>query len=174
MYDTLVRAGALCRSVFVGEHDARVTEAHVATCSRGVRIIADAALADVSETQTADILVIPGGAQGAKTLSQNTDVQELVRKHLNEDKIVGMICAGSSLGRCFYQQPLTSACYLGSLTALTAGLPKQPLTSFPTVKAELEKGESVSTALHQRVLKAPKDFEYREDPVVVSGRLVTR
>lgn len=94
-YDTLVRAGAHCRSVFVGEHDTGVTTAHTATCSRGVRIVADAALADLTETQTADILVIPGGAKGAETLSKNTDVQELVRKHFYDDKIVGMICAGA-------------------------------------------------------------------------------
>ena len=95
-YDTLVRAGASCRSIFVAAHNAEVTEAHTATCSRGVRIIADAALADLSETQLADILVIPGGAKGAETLSQNADVQGLIRRHLEENKIVGMICAGTS------------------------------------------------------------------------------
>lgn len=44
----------------------------------------------------------------------------------------------------------------GSLAALTSGLPKQPLTSHPSVKKQLEGA-----------------FEYSEEPVVVSGNLVT-
>ncbi|KAG6864759.1 hypothetical protein C0991_007318 [Blastosporella zonata] len=66
-----------------------------------------------------DLLVIPGGAKGADTMSKNTTVQKLVRDYLNEKKMVGMICAGS-------------------LAALTSGLPKQPLTSHPSVKKQLE------------------------------------
>lgn len=42
-----------------------------------------------------DILVIPGGAQGAATISNSAAVQELVREFIQEDKIVGMICAGA-------------------------------------------------------------------------------
>ena len=41
-----------------------------------------------------DILVIPGGAKGAETLSQNEKVQKLVRLYVNRQKVVGMICAG--------------------------------------------------------------------------------
>ncbi|KAF8916700.1 DJ-1 [Mucidula mucida] len=44
----------------------------------------------------------------------------------------------------------------GSLAALTSGLPKQPLTSHPGVKDKLV-----------------NDFDYSEEPVVVSGTLVT-
>jgi putative intracellular protease/amidase len=42
-----------------------------------------------------DILVIPGGAQGAATISKSAAVQELVREFIKDDKIVGMICAGA-------------------------------------------------------------------------------
>jgi protein DJ-1 len=41
-------------------------------------------------------LVIPGGAQGAETISKSADVQDLVRDFIKRDKIVGMICAGES------------------------------------------------------------------------------
>ncbi|KAI0053131.1 DJ-1 [Auriscalpium vulgare] len=44
----------------------------------------------------------------------------------------------------------------GSLAAKTAKLLNQPITSHPSVKSELE-----------------KDFDYREDPVIISGNLIT-
>ena len=42
-----------------------------------------------------DLLVIPGGAQGAETMSKHPSVQELVRRYLDKGKLVGMICAGA-------------------------------------------------------------------------------
>src|SRR5277367_3818807 len=41
-----------------------------------------------------DLLVIPGGAQGAETISKHPSVQELVRRYIEGGKLVGMICAG--------------------------------------------------------------------------------
>ncbi|CAK5272760.1 unnamed protein product [Mycena citricolor] len=135
-YDTLIRAGVSCRSAFVPAPEAEVKP--YAVGSRGMRIMYDALFEKHEFCPTAyDVLVIPGGVKGAETLSQNADVQALVREFLRAGKFVGMICAGS-------------------MTALTAGLAHQPLTSHPSVKAQLEKG-----------------FDYSEEPVVVSGKLVT-
>ena len=41
-----------------------------------------------------DLLVIPGGAKGAQTMSESSSVQHLVREYLAAGKLVGMICAG--------------------------------------------------------------------------------
>ncbi|KAH8829140.1 hypothetical protein DL96DRAFT_1596823 [Flagelloscypha sp. PMI_526] len=71
-----------------------------------------------------DVLIVPGGAKGAETISQSAQVQQLVREYLESNKYVGMICAGS-------------------LTALTAKLPTQPLTSHPSVQNQLDKGKSL-------------------------------
>ncbi|KAJ6545361.1 class I glutamine amidotransferase-like protein [Mycena capillaripes] len=140
-YDTLVRAGVACCSAYVpaDEKGSADLEQHpYATCSRGIRIMYDTVFDEKQFPPTSyDALVIPGGAKGAETISTNAAVQNLVRDFLAEDKIVGMICAGS-------------------LTALSAKLPRQPLTSHPSVKAQLE-----------------NDFEYSEEPVVVSNKLVT-
>jgi protein DJ-1 len=65
----------------------------------------------------------------------------------------------------------------GSLAAKTSGLQKQKLTSHPSVKSELEKGESLTqdrSILGHITDPIYLDFEYSEDPVVVSGKLVTR
>ena len=39
-------------------------------------------------------IIIPGGAQGARTMAESSDVQRLVREFYEQKKIVGMICAG--------------------------------------------------------------------------------
>ncbi|KAJ7758249.1 class I glutamine amidotransferase-like protein [Mycena metata] len=135
-YDTLVRAGIACRSAYVQESSGSEKPLY-ATGSRGIRIVSDTVFDEQTANTSYDVLVIPGGAKGAETISTNTAVQALVREFLEQDKIVGMICAGS-------------------LTALSSKLPRQPLTSHPSVKAQLE-----------------NDFDYSEEPVVISKNLVT-
>ncbi|KAG6814463.1 hypothetical protein H0H93_012952, partial [Arthromyces matolae] len=139
-YDTLVRAGVKTESAFVPEKEgANHSESPpFAKGSRGINIMPDTYL-DGKDfgPEKYDLLVIPGGAKGADTMSKNSIVQKLVRDYLEADKLVGMICAGS-------------------LAALASGLPKQPLTSHPSVKAQLE-----------------DQYDYSEEPVVVSGNLIT-
>jgi len=64
---------------------------------------------------------------------------------------------------------------LGSLAAKTAKLPRQKITSHPSVKAELQQGD-YNCYKTQRLffLISCVDFEYIEEPVVVSGNLITR
>ncbi|EMD34771.1 hypothetical protein CERSUDRAFT_140432 [Gelatoporia subvermispora B] len=141
-YDTLVRAGVACTSAYVSADSDTAsttqTTPSFAKGSRGINILPDTYFSPQAHVpDNFDLLVIPGGAKGAETISKNSPVQHLVREYIKNGKYVGMICAGS-------------------LAALTAGLEKQPLTSHPSVKSHLE-----------------KDFIYSEQPVVVSGRLVT-
>ncbi|KAJ7246098.1 DJ-1 [Mycena haematopus] len=137
-YDTLVRAGIACCSAYVPTTTMGFETRGYATGSRGIRIMYDKVFQEDQFSPTSyDALIIPGGAKGAETMSNNTAVQSLVRDFLAQDKIVGMICAGS-------------------LTALSAKLARQPLTSHPSVKAQLE-----------------NDFDYSEDPVVISNKLIT-
>jgi protein DJ-1 len=119
-YDTLVRAGVQCASAFVPTPDAPKTHA---TCSRGVRIVPDMALDDVHDDALSryDAIVVPGGAKGAETISGNARVQGLVKGFYDAGKVVGMICAGS-------------------LAAPASKLPKDKITSHPSVRSQLEKG----------------------------------
>ncbi|CAA7266301.1 unnamed protein product [Cyclocybe aegerita] len=139
-YDTLVRGGVSVTSAFVPDvaSGTAAVSPPAAKCSRGVRILPDSYL-DLAHCgpDKFDLLVIPGGAKGAETMSNHPSVQELVKKYIESNKLVGMICAGS-------------------LAAKTSKLPKQPLTSHPSVKDQLD-----------------KDFEYVEEPAVVSKNLVT-
>ncbi|RDX54749.1 DJ-1 [Lentinus brumalis] len=139
-YDTLVRAGVSCTSAFVSneERDGNEQNPPFAHGSRRINILPDTYFSPQAATPDKyDLLVIPGGAKGAETISRSSPVQHLVRRYLEDGKFVGMICAGS-------------------LAALTSKLPKQPLTSHPSVRDQLKDA-----------------FEYSEEPVVVSGKLVT-
>ncbi|KAH0578582.1 hypothetical protein H2248_003727 [Termitomyces sp. 'cryptogamus'] len=137
-FDTLVRADVVTRSAFVPENEGPYADSPpFAKGSRGINILPDFYLDDKHfGPDKFDLLVIPGGAKGADTMSKNQIVKKLVRDYLNASKVVGMICAGS-------------------LAALTSDLPRQPLTSHPSVKAQLE------------------GFDYSEDSVVISGNLIT-
>ncbi len=66
----------------------------------------------------------------------------------------------------------------GSLAALTSKLRKQPLTSHPSVKGQLEEGAALciieilpSVTESDRVETV---FDYKEESVVVSNNLITR
>ncbi|KAJ3490786.1 hypothetical protein NLI96_g1159 [Meripilus lineatus] len=127
-YDTLVRAGVTCQSAFVpapaesSDLSTTFTNPPFARGSRGINILPDTYFSPQEAVpEKFDLLVIPGGAKGAETLSTSSPVQHVVRSFLQEGKYVGMICAGS-------------------LAALTSGLPNQPITSHPSVKNMLDKG----------------------------------
>ncbi|KAJ1851349.1 hypothetical protein LPJ73_003064 [Coemansia sp. RSA 2703] len=95
------------------------------TCSRNVRIVPDAILGDDSiKIATYDCVVVPGGAQGAETLSQNDQVKSILAEFHARNKVVAAICAGS-------------------LAIKSAGIQDkvpQPLclTSHPSVRDQLE------------------------------------
>ncbi|KZV99603.1 DJ-1 protein [Exidia glandulosa HHB12029] len=133
-YDTLVRAGVKCTSVLVGT----TSSPGLATCSRGIRIVPDITLDSINPAESSyNLVVVPGGAKGADTISKDKTVQNLIRKQLDDGRYIGMICAGS-------------------LAALTSKLPRQPITSHPSVRDDLK-----------------DTFDYQEKSVVVSDKLVT-
>ncbi|KAI0747006.1 DJ-1 [Daedaleopsis nitida] len=144
-YDTLVRAGVSCTSAFVSSEERLADNGTFeknppfAKGSRGINILPDTYFSPQAATPDKyDLLVVPGGAKGAQTISENSPVQHLIREYIEAGKFVGMICAGS-------------------LAALTSKLPKQAITSHPSVRDQLKDA-----------------FDYSEEPVVISGKFITR
>ncbi|MEQ9874552.1 protein deglycase YajL [Pectobacterium brasiliense] len=95
--DLLVRAGI------------QVTLASVASdgnleivCSRGVRLLADAPLATVAD-RPFDVLVLPGGLQGAKCFRDSPILVECIRQAHLEGKIVAAMCATPALVLEYHQ-----------------------------------------------------------------------
>ncbi|PVU98565.1 hypothetical protein BB559_001458 [Furculomyces boomerangus] len=107
----------------VGVSDTKV-QYHV--CSRGVKIVPDAMMDhDVINFDSYNAVIVPGGALGAKTLSENDQVQRIVADFYAQGKIVATICAGS-------------------LAIKTANIQnkrgkKLKITGHPSVKSQLEK-----------------------------------
>ncbi|KAF2116549.1 class I glutamine amidotransferase-like protein [Lophiotrema nucula] len=121
-YDVLTRAGFEVKSAGV-----QLKTEGYAHCTRNIRIVPDhptlVSVPSQSAHEIYDILILPGGAPGAKTFSTTPAVQELIHNFRTSGKWVGAICAGT--------------------TALVAsqkahGGNKSKVTSHPSVKEEIK------------------------------------
>ncbi|KAL7271055.1 hypothetical protein RUND412_006219 [Rhizina undulata] len=136
-YDVLVRAGFHVQSVAVG-----VVGKQYALCSRGVKILPDIHTL-TSAVAIPDVLILPGGAPGAKTFAGSPAVLQFIQHTRNEEKWVGCICAA------------TTALVEAGTSDKTPW--KHRVTSHPSVKQEI----------------VEKGWDYSEERVVVDGRIVT-
>lgn len=109
-------------------------------CSRDVVIKPDIGLCDVTAKGPFDVLVLPGGLGGAKTLAGSKEVGELLKEQESAGRYIAAICAAPT-----------------ALRAHEIGFGKS-LTSYPSVKECLVEGGK---------------YKYKEDKVVVDGKLIT-
>ncbi|WP_312240314.1 protein deglycase YajL [Pantoea sp.] len=87
--DLLVRAGLRVTTASVESSGTREI-----TCSRGVRLLADAPLVEVADNPYAAI-VLPGGLKGAETFRDSPLLVETVRQFHLSGRIVAAICAAA-------------------------------------------------------------------------------
>ncbi|OOE81025.1 DJ-1 family protein [Salinivibrio sp. PR6] len=66
------------------------------TCSRGVKLVCDAALAMVAD-QPFDCVILPGGIEGAQCLGDSNLVTEMVKQQQSDNAWVAAICAAPAL-----------------------------------------------------------------------------
>ncbi|CAG8514371.1 13964_t:CDS:2 [Funneliformis mosseae] len=96
-----------------------------AKCSRGVMIVPDQSFSNISEENLFkkciyDVIIIPGGLAGARTISSNSEVQRLLASAHQSGKFIAAICAGT-------------------IAIKSANINKGgKITSHPVVKADLE------------------------------------
>ncbi len=96
--------------------------------SRKMRIVPDIALTSV--TGSFDIIVLPGGAEGARRLAQSELVGERLRKQAGEGKLVAAICAGPLAfisHQVFAGKSMTCHPSVASRIAMYGKLVQQPL-----------------------------------------------
>jgi len=96
--------------------------------SRKMRIVPDIALASV--TGSFDIIVLPGGAEGARRLAQSELVGDRLRKQAGEGKLVAAICAGPLAfisHQVFAGKSMTCHPSVASRIAMYGKLVQQPL-----------------------------------------------
>ncbi|WFC99459.1 protein deglycase [Malassezia yamatoensis] len=119
-YDVLVRAGIEVKSVYVpAEGKPNTPEQGFVTAARGVKIVPDTTLAQISN-ELVDVVVVPGGVGGAKILAQDRSVLQYLKQMFDAKRLVAAICAGS-------------------LAPLHAGIGLHgKITSHPSVKDQLK------------------------------------
>ena len=61
--------------------------------SHGIHIVADTTMTDVGDS-LGDALVLPGGLPGSTNLRDDARVIQMVRRHVEQGRIVAAICAG--------------------------------------------------------------------------------
>ncbi|KAF9285959.1 Protein deglycase DJ-1zDJ-1 [Mortierella alpina] len=124
--DVLVRAGI---EVTVASANASESTAESVKCSRGVRIVPDTHLSalpvptpsDADTSHCYDVLMIPGGGPGAKTMAASPLVHQWVQAHYARPGVLlASVCAGPTVLKA-------------------AGVAKGArVTSHPSVKDELK------------------------------------
>ncbi|ELY4158419.1 protein deglycase YajL [Cronobacter turicensis] len=87
--DLLVRGGISVTTASVAD-DGNLT----ITCSRGVRLLADAPLVEVADGDF-DVIVLPGGLKGAEAFRDSPLLVETVRQFHLSGRIVAAICAAA-------------------------------------------------------------------------------
>lgn len=87
--DLLVRAGIQVTTASVASDGDRLI-----TCSRGVKIMADAPLVEVADGDY-DVIVLPGGLKGAECFRDSPLLVETVRQFRLSGRLVAAICAAA-------------------------------------------------------------------------------
>lgn len=87
--DLLVRAGIQVTTASVASDGDRLI-----TCSRGVKIMADAPLVEVADGDY-DVIVLPGGLKGAECFRDSSLLVETVRQFHLSGRLVAAICAAA-------------------------------------------------------------------------------
>ncbi|MBC8945498.1 MULTISPECIES: protein deglycase YajL [Xenorhabdus] len=95
--DLLVRAG-----INVTIASAATDGALTLTCSRGVKIVADAPLVDVVD-EDFDAVILPGGIKGAECFRDSLLVVEKIRTAQSQGKIIAAICASPAVVLEYHQ-----------------------------------------------------------------------
>jgi 4-methyl-5(b-hydroxyethyl)-thiazole monophosphate biosynthesis len=114
--DTLVRAGA---EVVV----ASVEEGLECKMSRGVKMVADASIADVAATEF-DCIAVPGGMPGAKTIGECVPFVTMLKAHVAAGKPYGAICAAPAvvlLPNSLIPEGAPATCHPGFAAKLAEG-----------------------------------------------------
>jgi len=88
--DTLVRAGA--EVVFASVEDQLQVSA-----SRGLILTANRLITDALTTTTWDLILLPGGTEGAQRLGESAPLIQLLKQQFEAGRKVGAICADPAL-----------------------------------------------------------------------------
>jgi len=88
--DVLNRAGFTCNFITINKEE-------IVKSTHGVTIVADNTIDECGDFEEYDMVVLPGGMPGAKYLSENSKVIEVVKRFNEQGKYIAAICAAPAL-----------------------------------------------------------------------------
>lgn len=107
VYDILKRASI--ETFFVSVYDEKTVKS-----SRGMKIVPDIGLSDITSVNKDDIIVLPGGMPGTLNLKKSGALAEILQHHNNGKGILAAICAAPSiLGEMGLLRGKKATCYPG-------------------------------------------------------------
>ena len=68
-------------------------DGNVVVCSRGVRMVPDIIIEDITEDECYDAIIIPGGSQGVGNFLNNHALEQILLRHMARKGLIGAICA---------------------------------------------------------------------------------
>lgn len=71
-----------------------ISNKEIVTCSRGVKIIPDVLFDSFDFDMDFDAIVIPGGTEGVRELSNLEELSQILKKAHKNGKLIASICAG--------------------------------------------------------------------------------
>ncbi|XP_048730906.1 Parkinson disease protein 7 homolog [Ostrea edulis] len=113
--DVLRRGGIDVNLVGVGGSDPVL-------CSRNVKIVPDTTLEEAKKSAPYDVVVMPGGLNGAKNLAASPEVKQLLETQMKNEKLIAAVCAA----------PIALVSHEVK--------PGSSVTSHPSVKGKMEEG----------------------------------
>lgn len=160
--DVLVRAGAEVVTASI-ESELQVT------CSRGVRLVAQCHLSEVVD-QEFDLIVLPGGAEGAQRLSDHPELADLLRRQKESGRLLAAICAAPALvlGRHGLLQESRATCYPSFRDRLHA---KEHLNQAVVTEGNLITSQGPGTAMAFALELAQRLFGEERRSEVAQGLL---
>lgn len=100
---------------------ASVSGDEVVFSDRGVRIIADCALKDVS-VDSCDMIALPGGYEGSMSLAKEALAQQFIKEFYQKGKYVAAICAAPvALHHAGVLKDIAFTCYPGIQSMIDSG-----------------------------------------------------
>lgn len=107
VYDIVKRASV--ETFFVSVYGEKTVKS-----SRGMKIVPDKSLSDISSIEADDVIVLPGGMPGTLNLKKSDELAKIIVNHNNSNGILAAICAAPSiLGEMGLLKGKKATCYPG-------------------------------------------------------------
>jgi len=107
VYDILKRASI--DTFFVSVYGEKAVKS-----SRGMKIMPDMSLSEISSVESDDVVVLPGGMPGTLNLKRSDELAKILAHHYDENGVIAAICAAPSiLGEMELLKGKRATCYPG-------------------------------------------------------------